>query len=86
MDDADELLGAELPQGPWDTVGGLMLDLMGRVPDPGDSVEVDGFRLTAVDVRGRRIERIRIEPTAERINGSANGDGDRETDAARNGN
>ena len=52
VDDADELLDAELPQGPWDTVGGLMLDLVGRVPDPGDSVEVDGFRLTAVDVRG----------------------------------
>jgi CBS domain containing-hemolysin-like protein len=40
-----------------------MLDLAGRVPDPGDSVEVDGFRLTAVDVRGRRIGRVRIEPT-----------------------
>jgi CBS domain containing-hemolysin-like protein len=33
------------------------------VPDPGDSVEVDGFRLTALDVRGRRIERVRIEAT-----------------------
>ena len=65
MDDADELLGAELPHGAWDTVGGLMLDLVGRVPDPGDSVEVDGFRLTAVDVRGRRIGRVRIEPTGE---------------------
>ena len=32
-------------------------------PTPGDSVEVDGFRLTAVDVRGRRIGRVRIEPT-----------------------
>ncbi len=63
VDDADELLGAELPQGPWDTVGGLMLDLAGRVPDPGDSVEVDGFRLTALDVRGRRIGRVRIEAT-----------------------
>jgi putative hemolysin len=62
VDDADELLGAELPQGTWDTVGGLMLDLVGRVPDPGDSVEVDGYRLTAVDVRGRRIDRVRIEP------------------------
>jgi hypothetical protein len=79
-------------------VGGLMLDLMGRVPDPGDSVEVDGFRLTAVDVRGRRIERVQIEPTAERANagargsgrgsgsGSGRGTGDRENDAARNGN
>jgi putative hemolysin len=62
VDDADELLGAELPQGTWDTVGGLMLDLVGRVPDEGDSVEVDGFRLTALDVRGRRIGRVRIEP------------------------
>ena len=79
VDDADDLLGAELPHGPWDTVGGLMLDLVGRVPDKGDSVEVDGFRLTAVDVRGRRIERVRIEPTgrAEDFDGegdvSANG-------------
>ena len=64
VDDADELLGAELPQGAWDTVGGLMLDLVGRVPDVGDSVEVDGFRLTALEVRGRRIARVRIEPTA----------------------
>ena len=66
VDDADELLGADLPQGPWDTVGGLMLDLIGRVPNAGDSVEVDGFRLTALDVRGRRIGRIRIEPTGRR--------------------
>jgi putative hemolysin len=63
VDDADELLGAELPHGPWDTVGGLMLDQVGRVPDNGDSVEVDGFRLTALDVRGRRIGRVRIERT-----------------------
>jgi putative hemolysin len=71
VDDADVLLDAELPQGPWDTVGGLMLDLVGRVPDEGESVEVDGFRLTALDVRRRRIGRVRIEPTA-RV--PANGD------------
>ncbi len=79
VDDADDLLGAELPHGTWDTVGGLLLDLVGRVPDKGDSVEVDGFRLTAVDVRGRRIERVRIEPT-----GSA-ADLDDQGDVSRNG-
>ncbi len=63
VDDADQLLGAELPHGAWDTVGGLMLDVAGRVPEVGDSVEVDGFRLTALEVRGRRIGRVRIEPT-----------------------
>jgi CBS domain containing-hemolysin-like protein len=66
VDDVDDLLDAELPRGTWDTVGGLMLDLMGRVPDNGDSVIVDGFRLTAVEVRGRRIGRVRIEPTRAR--------------------
>jgi len=66
VDDADELLGADLPQGAWDTVGGLMLDLAGRVPAEGDSVEVDGFRLTALEVRGRRIGRVRIEPVRPR--------------------
>jgi CBS domain containing-hemolysin-like protein len=65
VDDADDELGAELPRGGWDTVGGLMLDLVGRVPDEGDSVEIPGFRLTALDVRGRRIGRVRIERTDE---------------------
>jgi CBS domain containing-hemolysin-like protein len=64
VDDAGILLDAELPQGPWDTVGGLMLDLVGRVPDEGESVEVEGFRLTALDVRRRRIGRVRIAPNA----------------------
>ncbi len=73
VDDADDLLGAELPQGAWDTVGGLMLDLVGRVPDEGDSVEVDGFRLTALEVRGRRIGRVRIEPTV-RLTATDNAD------------
>jgi CBS domain containing-hemolysin-like protein len=83
VDDADELLGAELPQGPWDTVGGLMLDLVGRVPDPGDSVEVDGFRFTALEVRGRRIGRVRIEPT-HAGGGEDGSDGD-EGGASRHG-
>ncbi len=64
VDDADEFLGADLPHGPWDTVGGLLLDLVGRVPDEGDSVEIPGFRLTALEVRGRRIGRVRIDRTA----------------------
>jgi CBS domain containing-hemolysin-like protein len=64
VDDADDLLDAELPQGSWDTVGGLMMDLIGRVPDSGDTAETEGFRFTALEVRGRRIGRVRIERTA----------------------
>ncbi|HUA96386.1 MAG TPA: hemolysin family protein, partial [Acidimicrobiales bacterium] len=63
VDDADELLDAELPQGGWDTVGGLVLDLAGHVPAEGESVDVDGFRLVAERVRGRRIDQVRIVRT-----------------------
>ncbi len=86
VDDADDLLGAKLPHGTWDTVGGLMLDLVGRVPDRGDSVEVDGFRLTAVDVRGRRIERVRIEPTGVPTKAGADARSTTTDDVSPNGN
>ncbi len=86
VDDADELLGADFPHGTWDTVGGLMLDLAGRVPDAGDSVEVDGYRLTAVDVRGRRIGRVRIEATdTSRGAGDEDAHGGRSGGASHNG-
>ena len=62
VDDAEELLGARLPQGPWDTVGGLVLDVAGRVPREGESVDVEGFELIVLRVQGRRIARVRIVP------------------------
>ncbi len=61
VDDAAELLGTELPEGGWDSVGGLFLDMAGRVPEEGESVTVDGLRLVAERVQGRRIARVRIE-------------------------
>jgi putative hemolysin len=62
VDDAAELLGSPLPEGGWDSVGGLFMDLAGRVPAEGESVTVDGFRLVAERMQGRRIARVRIEP------------------------
>ncbi len=61
VDEVDELLDAELPQGSWDTIGGLVLDQLGKVPRQGEHVDVGGFRLTAEKVQGRRIDRVRIE-------------------------
>jgi len=70
VDELNELLHAELPEGDWDSVGGLMLDLLGHVPSEGESVDFDGHRLIAERVQGRRIGRVRITaiehvPTAE---------------------
>ena len=61
IDEVDDLVGAEMPKGSWDTIGGLLLDEVGGVPEEGESAEIEGFRLTALVVEGRRIERLRIE-------------------------
>jgi len=63
IDELSELLGAELPEGDWDTIGGLLLNALGHVPMEGESVEVDGHLLTAERVQGRRIGRVRVSKT-----------------------
>jgi CBS domain containing-hemolysin-like protein len=62
IDQVNELLGAELPEGDWDTVGGLVYSLLGHVPTEGETAELDMYRLTAERVQGRRIGRVRISP------------------------
>jgi CBS domain containing-hemolysin-like protein len=60
VDDVNELLDVELPDEEWDTVAGLMLDLFGRIPKSGDTVEFQGLTFTAEEVQGRRIAKVLI--------------------------
>lgn len=62
VDEVNILLDSELPEGDWDSVGGLVYKLLGHVPAEGESVEVEGHRLSAEKVQGRRIGRVRITP------------------------
>jgi putative hemolysin len=64
VDEVNELLEpSELPEGDeWDTVGGLLYSLLGHVPVEGESADIDGHRLVAERVQGRRIGRVRISP------------------------
>ena len=60
IDEVNDLVAAELPTGDWDSVGGLVFNLLGHVPTEGEAVEIDGHRLVAEKVQGRRIGRVRI--------------------------
>ncbi|HZU71871.1 MAG TPA: hemolysin family protein [Acidimicrobiales bacterium] len=71
----NELLHAELPAGDWDTVGGLVFNLLGHVPVEGESVVADGHRLVAERVQGRRIGRVRIGPSGDEPGRAATGQG-----------
>jgi CBS domain containing-hemolysin-like protein len=60
VDDLADLVGIELPDEDWDTVGGLLLGLAGRVPREGESFEYDRLVLVVEDVQGRRISHVRV--------------------------
>lgn len=45
----------------FDTVAGFMLERLGSVPKGGEVVQIDGYRLTVVDVERHRISKVKIE-------------------------
>lgn len=57
-----KLLDVDIEDEDSDTVGGLVLGLLGHVPEAGESVEHLGWRFTVIEVEGRRIEQVRVEP------------------------
>ncbi len=62
LDVLAETCQLQFPETDAETVGGLVLDLLGRLGKPGDSVTIDGHRLTVLRADPTRIRKIRIEP------------------------
>jgi CBS domain containing-hemolysin-like protein len=60
VDDLAELLEVDLPDGDWDSVGGLVVTTLGQVPKPGEEVEVGGLVFRAERVTGRRVGSLRV--------------------------
>jgi CBS domain containing-hemolysin-like protein len=64
--EAEERTGFRMPEGPYETLAGLLISRLGRLPDPGDSVEVDGWTLRVDAMRRHRIEQMTLTaPSAE---------------------
>ncbi|MFD7710353.1 hemolysin family protein [Streptomyces sp. NPDC059785] len=62
----DELasIGLTAPDGPYETVAGLIATRLARIPARDDAVDVDGWELVVLDVEHHRADRVRItEPT-----------------------
>lgn len=65
LDDFNELLNVNLPDDDADTLGGYIYSRIGRVPLGGESIVIQGLRLTVEQVAKRRIRTIRVEPLQE---------------------
>jgi CBS domain containing-hemolysin-like protein len=65
LDDINEMLGTSFSSEDYDSIGGLMIELLDRFPTEGESVEMDdGVTLTAKQVDNNRIESVVIGKTS----------------------
>ncbi len=60
-----ERTDVELPDGPYETVAGFVVSVLGRVPRIGDAVEHDGVRIAVTELDGRRIARLKVKKVAD---------------------
>lgn len=60
LDDLSDALGIEIESAHYDSVGGLVIELLDRLPDKGDEVENDVVHISVTAVDRNRVERVRI--------------------------
>ena len=63
VDELNDLLDTDLEEDEdYESAGGLLYHTLGRIPEPGDSADIDSWRFTVEKVSGQRIVFIRISP------------------------
>ncbi|MBK0372049.1 HlyC/CorC family transporter [Streptomyces sp. RB110-1] len=53
-------IGLRVPDGPYETLAGLIAAELGRIPEVDDTVELEGWRIDVVDASGRRAARAML--------------------------
>lgn len=63
IEEVEEKLGIDLPDGEYDTLGGFIMSELGRIPgeDENPEVQFKNYSFTVLEVEERRIERIKAE-------------------------
>lgn len=59
LDDFNEIMGTALPKNEAESLSGLIYSRIGRVPAPGDQVQIGNLNLTVEQVSGQRIRKVR---------------------------
>jgi CBS domain containing-hemolysin-like protein len=65
-DEVRDRLGAPVPEGPaYETTGGFVMAVLGRIPAVGDTVSVPGWEISVLAMDGMRADRLRFVPVPE---------------------
>ncbi len=60
VEEIEELFGVEVGERSFDTVGGLVVSALGRVPSPGEILDLHGLRIEILEADRRRVYRVRV--------------------------
>ncbi len=60
IDELNEMFDVAIQKSDFDSIGGFIINELGRIPSVGDQVKVDGISLKVLSVSGRRIKKVRV--------------------------
>ncbi|HUE30559.1 MAG TPA: transporter associated domain-containing protein, partial [Verrucomicrobiae bacterium] len=60
VSEVNERFGWNLPQGDYETLGGLVLERLGRVPKPGDGVQAGRVHIEVTRSSARAVQELRV--------------------------
>jgi putative hemolysin len=58
-------ISTKIPETEYDTIGGFIFGMLGRVPVIGDSVEHQGWKFSTEELDGRRVQKVRVSTITE---------------------
>ena len=80
LDDFEDETGLELPEGPYETVAGYLIQQLGHLPSVGDTATFDGHTITVIELDGRRMARVKVEATGRPVDPTRAAVAEREPD------
>jgi CBS domain containing-hemolysin-like protein len=60
IDTVEDALGIDLPEGDYNTIAGLVLRALGRIPEPGDEAVVGRLEIRVISASPTRIGKLRV--------------------------
>jgi putative hemolysin len=69
--DVEQQIGYEWPEGHYETLGGFLVATLGRFPEPGEHVQVEGVIFEILTMDGYRVDQVRVMKTPHSGDGAA---------------
>jgi magnesium and cobalt transporter len=70
LDDFEDRFGITVPREGYDTLGGFIIHLLGKVPKKGEEILYEGFRMRIVGGDQKRITRVLVVPASDEESGA----------------